>query len=226
MSEGLRIGIIDSGHGPGQRPLIGAARRFWLEGEHLREGEANPDKLHHGSTVLDTIAALAGHVECCMAQVFDERHATSALQIAAAIYWLMEERVKVINLSLGLRVDRPLLREACGAALDHGILLCASNPARGQPVYPASYEGVLRATGDARCRHGQWSWLDSEQADFGSSAASVHGVLFGASAASAAMTGHAAAYLASNPHASVAQVWQYLRAGASYVGVETRRRMS
>jgi hypothetical protein len=55
--------------------------------------------------------------------VFDERGVTSALQVAAGIEWLVMRGVRLINLSLGLREDRPALREACAAAQDAGVSL-------------------------------------------------------------------------------------------------------
>ncbi|WP_443690261.1 subtilisin-like serine protease QhpE, partial [Pseudomonas sp.] len=158
----------------------------------------------------------------CVAQVFDKRGVTSAMQISSAIDWLAEHEVRLINLSLGMRQDRSLLREACAAALKRGVLLCASSPAQGEAVFPASYPGVVRVTGDARCGEQDWSWLNSAQADF---AACVRGTLAGQSGASlgcAALSGHIAAYLAEQPHASNSEIIDWLRAYARYRGPERR----
>ncbi|WP_137819771.1 S8 family serine peptidase [Pseudomonas sp. 2FG] len=222
MVAELRIGIIDSGHSAAQADQVLVARRFWLADDNLQEGAAQPDRLGHGTAVLSAIAERAAAVQFCLAQVFSERWLTSPLQIAAAIYWLMEQDVALINLSLGVRQDRPLLREACEAAQAAGILLCAASPARGEPVFPASYPGVLRVTGDARCTGGQWSWLNSPQADFGAPVASASGGLAGASIASAVLSGHAAAYLLEHPAASVAALLEHLRSQAAFVGPERR----
>lgn len=215
MATELPVGIIDSGFAPAQAGRVAAARRFWLEDGELREGEALADRLGHGSVVLDTLAAQGGSLQVHMAQVFAERWSTSPLQVAAALYWLLERRVALVNLSLGLRNDRPVLREACAAALAAGTLLCASSPARGAAVFPASYPGVLRITGDARCAPGQWSWLDSPQADFGAPVGAAGG-LAGASVACAALSGRIAAFLRERPGAGRAAVVEYLRAGAAF----------
>jgi hypothetical protein len=221
MVAELRVGMVDSGFAPCQANRVLAARRFQLDGDTLREGDAIPDCLGHGSTVLDVLLGVRSQVSFCVAQVFNERRQTSPLQIAAALHWLIEQRVALINLSLGLRTDRPVLREACTAAHRAGILLCASSPAQGEPVYPALYPWVIGITGDARCAQGQWSWLASAQADFGAPVSATNGVA-GASVACAAMSGLITDFLCREPGAGLAEVMTWLRTSAAFVGPERR----
>ncbi|MBT8764976.1 subtilisin-like serine protease QhpE [Metapseudomonas boanensis] len=223
MAAELRVGIIDSGYAPSQANQVLAARRFWLSEDGLADGEALPDALGHGSAILDTLTRQAGPLELYVAQVFGDRWQTSPLQIAGALHWLIEQDVALVNLSLGLRNDRPVLREACALAQVAGILLCASSPAQGEPVYPASYPGVIRVTGDARCAAGQWSWLNSPQADFGAPVAAVNGVA-GASVGCAALCGMIAGNLQRHPGAGRDAVLAWLRDGAAFVGPERRGR--
>lgn len=145
---------------------------------------------------------------------------TSPLQIAAALHWLGEQGVRVINLSLGVRQDRPILRGAVTELVEAGVLVCASSPARGEPVFPASYPGVIRVTGDARCGDGQWSWLDSPQADFGA-AVTVAG-RSGASLGCAAFSGHLAALLVERPELSNVQLVELMRERAAFRGIERK----
>jgi hypothetical protein len=222
MKLELRIGVVDSGHSPAQQVQVIAGRRFSLLDDALAEGELRDDPLGHGSAVIEAIGRRAPSAMFCVAQVFDQRGVTSALQIATAIDWLVEQDVRLINLSLGLRQDRSLLRQACATAVAHGVLLCASSPAQGDGVFPANYPQVLRVTGDARCAEQQWSWLDSAQADF---AACVQGSYPGQSGASlgcAALSGHIAGYLAQQPQASNQQIVQWLQDNARYRGPERR----
>ncbi|MNF63900.1 Minor extracellular protease Epr precursor [compost metagenome] len=221
MATELAIGIIDSGFSPAQDSLVSASRRFWLEGGELREGDTQPDVLGHGSVVLDTLTREAGPLRICVAQVFAERWQTSPLQIAAALHWLVEQDVALVNMSLGLRNDRPVLREACVVAQTAGVLLCASSPAQGEPVYPASYPGVIRITGDARCAPGQWSWLNSPQADFGAHVAAASGMA-GSSVGCAALAGIIAGFLRKHPGAGREAELRWLREGAAFVGPERR----
>lgn len=224
MGSELLIGVVDSGHAPQQAAQVAAARAFRLDGEGLQEGVAQADRLGHGTAVLEALALQPGVVRGCVAQVFAERWQTSPLQVAAAIHWLIDRDVALINLSLGLRQDRPLLRAACARALDAGVLLCAASPAQGEPVWPASYPGVLRITGDARCAAGQWSWLDSAQADFG--APVTAGGLAGASLACANFSGLLARHLQQHPGSDRAALLEHLRRQAAYIGPERRGRQA
>ena len=222
MRPELRIGVVDSGHAPAQRGRVIAGRRFSLQESGLAESDLHDDPLGHGSAVIEAISRRAPAAVFCVAQVFDQRGVTSALQIATAIDWLVAQDVRLINLSLGLRQDRHLLREACAAAVARGILLCASSPAQGEGVFPAKYPQVLRVTGDARCTEQQWSWLNSAQADF---VACVHGTYPGQSGASlgcAALSGHIVGLLIENPEASNEHVVEWLQKNARYHGPERR----
>lgn len=219
MAE-LHIGVVDSGHGPEQGGLVLAGRRFFLSDEGSSEGDLLPDALGHGSAVLQAIASRAPAARFSVAQVFDGRGVTSPLQIAGALRWLCERGVRLVNLSLGVRQDRPLLRDAVAELVASGALVCASSPAQGEPVFPASYPGVIRVTGDARCGAGEWSWLDSRQADFGAAVSS--GGQAGSSLGCAAFCGHLAALLIEHPEATNEWLVQRMREGAAYRGREFR----
>ena len=86
MAAEFRVGVIDSGCASAQ--TLVAARRFWLHGEVLCEGELQPDRLGHGSAVLASLQAEAGELPLLLAQVFTEQGSTSALQVAAGLFWL------------------------------------------------------------------------------------------------------------------------------------------
>lgn len=220
MGNELRVGVIDSGCSSAQALDLLGARRFWLEEGQLREGEALPDQLGHGSAVVAGLLRESGPVPLLLAQVFSAQASTSALQVAAALLWLVEEGATLINLSLGLLQDRPVMHQACAEAQAAGVLLCASSPAQGGAVYPASYPGVIRMTGDARCAPGQWSWLGTAQADFGGHVGA--GGLAGASLGCAALSGRVAALLRERPGMGRQQVFDWLRAHAAFSGPERR----
>lgn len=222
MKPNLRIGVVDSGHSPMQQLRVVAGRRFSLRDDQLLQDALHDDSLGHGSAVIEAIAQRAPGATFCVAQVFDQRGVTSTLQIAAAIDWLLTQNVRLINLSLGVRQDRSLLREACALAVSHGVLLCASSPAQGEGVFPANYPQVLRVTGDARCTPNQWSWLDTAQADFAACARATAAGQSGASLGCAALSGHLAAQLLVHPDASNVQLIEWLQTNAHYRGRERR----
>lgn len=216
----MKIGVVDSGHSKEQAASVISGQRFRLADDGLDRLPLSVDALGHGSAVCEAILFQAPDVRLCVAQVFDERGVTSPLQIAAALHWLGEQGVRVINLSLGVRQDRPILREAVAELIEAGVLVCASSPARGEPVFPASYPGVIRVTGDARCGEGEWSWLASPQADFG--AAVKVGGRSGASLGCAAFSGHLADLLAERPELSNVQIIEVMREWAVFRGIERK----
>ncbi len=153
----LRLGLVDSG--------VSAAQAEYVYTSMTADTISDP--LGHGTAVCEIILYYTPNIRLYNAQVFDASGVTTAANVAAAIDWLVAEKVDLINLSLGLAHDRRILADACARALEAGIILIAASPAQGAPVYPSSYAGVIRATGDARCDVGEISFLNSKQADFG-----------------------------------------------------------
>jgi len=218
----IKVGIVDSGFAPHQTEWISESAAFILQKDALWQSDSESDQLAHGTKIIDVIHHCAPNAKILVAQVFQERFTTTALQVAAAINWLTEQRVDVINLSLGLRTDREELREAIAAAVETGILLCASSPAKGDPVYPSAYPGVLRTTGDARCDQTQWSLLTTQYADFGAHVRCLEGSIAGASIGTAYMCGHIAHFMGEHPDAGRAELGHHLKTNASYFGAEQR----
>ncbi|MDH4041337.1 MAG: S8 family serine peptidase [Gammaproteobacteria bacterium] len=235
----LAIGLIDSGVAGLPLTYTGAARGF-LAGPQgtVLETEATEDQLGHGSAMAaillrdaigraqgdtpDDSPPVAPEFSLLNAQVFAGKLSCTAAQVAAALDWLLEQRVHLVNMSFGLREDRPLLRQACERALGEGVVLVAATPARGEPVFPAAYPGVIRATGDARCAPGDISFLDTRQADFGGHVRAGQTNVAGASVGCAHVSARAARFLAAHPGSSPAQLRAWLVEQASYRGPERR----
>lgn len=214
----LPIGIIDSGIDPSQR--VQASQGFSLQDGKVISHPASPDRLSHGEQLLEIIQNLAPGCAIHAAQVFSDRLVTTAAQLDAALAWLLDQQVVLINLSLGLRQDNPVLRDACEQAIAGGVILCASTPARGDPVWPAAYPGVWRITGDSRCGPGEFSWLASPHADLGGCVRSIDGGTAGASMACAHLSGHIARYLSQGGKPTDLAHW--LRQTASFHGPPQR----
>ena len=225
MKARVRIGIVDSGCSPGQAASVVASVATAVDGDGIRLLPAVDDRLGHGSRVIDIIASHAPDAEFCVVQVFRERLSTTADQVAAAIDWLVAQQVALINLSLGLRAPREVLAAACRRALEAGVLLCAATPARGDGVYPSSFAGVLRMTGDARCSPDELSALHTGYADYGAHVRPRDGALggSGASMGCAHLSGHVGRYLSGGGVADRDAVCEWLDAQASYHGAEQRR---
>jgi subtilisin family serine protease len=236
----IRVALLDSGVAERHTARVAAARAFRLEraersgGGEVGDGGApsearlaiedgiasvTRDPLAHGPALADVLLADA-RTELVAARVFFAALATSAAQLAAALDWAVEQGAALANVSAGLRDDREVLRAAIARAQARGMLVVAASPARGGRVLPAAYPGVVRATGDARCALGEWSWLASAQADFGAHVRA--GAVRGASAGCVHVSAQLAALLAdgATPESALAA----LRERAHYVGPERRER--
>jgi len=222
--NGRIVGLVDSGLDGPLTERTAAACRF-ASGLDTPGVRLPPIADHHGhgSIIASVIAQQAPQVNFANAQVFGARDVTSSHAVAAALDWLHELNVRLVNLSLGLHADRDILKSAVQHALEAGMLLVAASPARGAPVYPAAYPGVLRVTGDARCAPGEISWLDSAQADCGACPRPDHeespGQPAGASLATARITG----LLAASYHGDPGGAMDWLRQRSRWSGPERRR---
>jgi subtilisin family serine protease len=220
----VKVAIVDSGLGAGLDAAVSdrVAIRLADDGRvQCLPADAN-DALGHGSAVATLVLAGAPHCALLSVQVFDTARAASVLAIAAAIDWAVGEGARVINLSLGLRDDRRVLRDSCCAAMAQGVLLVASHPARGGVAFPAAYSGTLAVHGDSRCGDGDCSSV-LDDVLFGASPRPPAGFAGGgASFATARVSGLAAAFFDANPAASAADFRSFLFATARFHGRERR----
>ena len=214
-----RIGIIDSGYKLDQQHLVLESASFELTAQGVQQSIGGLDDNGHGSAVLTIISEHSPESRFLVAKVLDEKGRSSVAQLVAALYWLLEQGVSLVNLSAGVAQSRASLHSACQAATEQGVLLFASSPAMGAPVYPASYSQVFSVTGDGRCSADQWSWLQAENAEF---AAHVRGPVphAGSSMACAHLSGIVAEQLARG--FASADVYAYLQRYAYRVGAQQR----
>lgn len=216
-TEAVTLGLLDSGISAHQRPYVVAGEAFTgaVQTSYL-------DDLGHGSTLAQVMIDQLPQARLAVAKIFDRQLSTHADQTVAGLNWLVEQGAQVINLSFGLRLDRPRLAQACQRALDAGVILVAASPAMGKAVYPASYPGVISVTGDARCQAGEHSWRPSRQADFGACVRAGHPRVIGASVATAYITAQVGRYfqLHTPPSNNPEHVYDWLRQQAQFHGVQ------
>lgn len=221
----IRVGVIDSGGPFSDHALDGYGHKlFYADG---RIEAAQPDRLGHGTAVDLVIRRACRDVAIRHAQVFEERPVTSAARVSAALHWLgglpAPDRPHLICLSLGLRADRQILRDACGVVAQAGILLVAAHPAQGVSCYPAAYSDVIAATGDARCgwddvsmprENVMGAWCNSPE----------HGRagMGGASIGTARVTGHLADLMRHHGPLSAQAAQKALMARCRHVGPERK----
>jgi subtilisin family serine protease len=150
-ATGVRIGIIDTAIDE-----IPALRGATIRKRDFLSPSDPPASTSHGTAVAALIAGqaephfrgIATGATLYAAGVFrdqDDRPVTNTAQLAKAIDWLIGERVRVINLSLGGSGDR-VMAQVVRRALDSGVILIAAGGNGGTdapPAYPAAYAGVI-----------------------------------------------------------------------------------
>lgn len=95
----MRIAIIDSGIHPGH-PHVGAIAGG-VEITQTGTGNDTIDRLGHGTAVAGAIREKAPDAELYAVKVFDRRLTTTGGVILRALAWCREQRMDLVNLSLG-----------------------------------------------------------------------------------------------------------------------------
>ena len=221
MSGRGTVGVLDSGV---TGHAVQASRTFAPDaaGEIAVRSDGGADILGHGSALARIIAAAAPDAVLLNARIFIDSLSCTPAAVAAGLDWLIGEGAQIVNMSFGLHQDRAVLSEACARAVASGALILASAPARGPAVFPGSYQGVVRVSGDARCAPGEFSTLGGGQADFGAHVEPPDREGGGASFAVAHLTGAAALFLQQNPAADRESILEHLTSIARYHGPERR----
>ena len=229
MSASVVVGLLDSGVDPALIPADWPRRSFVLDddGAVMSRNDGAPDLLGHGTELARIILNGSSDLGLAVARIFTGRFVCTPAAAGAGLDWLIGRGVRIVNMSFGLSQDRAVLRDACARAIAAGVLLIAAAPARGQAVFPASYGGVVRVSGDARCSAGEVSVLGGRQADFGACVGAQrddggHERTGGASFATAHFTRLAAAFLSTHPEADNNRILEWMRGMSSYHGPERR----
>lgn len=148
--DNIKVAVIDSG--------VDDYNDIKLSGSiNLLPGEEEVSPLYvdvtgHGSSVAGIIAAedngegitgIAPEAELYSAKVFDSENRSTVSRIIDAIYWAIENKVNIINMSFGTVKDSSALHQAVQDAKANGILMVAAAGNGNQIEYPAAYEEVM-----------------------------------------------------------------------------------
>ncbi len=112
------------------------------------------DNTGHGTSMASIICAnkdgyaldgINANVDLYSAKVLDANNQSTLSRIISAIYWGIENDVKIINMSFGTEVDSEILHLAVNDAYNSGILLVAAagNTEHQAVQYPAAYDEVI-----------------------------------------------------------------------------------
>lgn len=152
LGRGIGIGMIDSGVDM-EHPEIRGSVIAYLDAV---DGLATPHA--HGTAMATAIVAhgelqgIAPGARLIVARAFGGTQTTSAagksFQILTALDWVVQQRVKVLNLSFAGPQDR-LMSKALAGAKERGVIAVAAagnGGSRAAPLYPGADPSVIAVT--------------------------------------------------------------------------------
>ena len=158
---GVRIALIDSGINPGHShvgPIAGGvAFTVGPDGEVLQAPDYR-DTLGHGTALAGIIKFKVPEAALFAVKVFSDRLVTSIEILEAALRWAIEQKMHVVNLSLG--TDNPEHRERmariAALAKRRGALIAASSPSERADMLPAALDGIFSVAASGDCSWNQY----------------------------------------------------------------------
>ena len=152
----LRIGMIDTAIDT-SNPFL---RYQWIHTETFLSRKTPKAPRHHGTAVAtllvgktpSTNTGLLPQARLFVGEAFRQKQAgrveATTWSVVRALDWLIQEKVQVINLSLG-GPSNALLTYAIDTTLQHQIAIVAAagnTGPHGQPIFPAAHKGVIAVT--------------------------------------------------------------------------------
>lgn len=124
-------------------------------------------KYKHGD-IIGQIISSNENIKIYDIQVFDENLRTTPLHIFGALTYLLDKKVDVINMSLGLKTNYKEIENLCKKLSSKGVTIISSFPRSGADfVFPASYDEVISVTSDGKCQENEISCIDLEKSLYG-----------------------------------------------------------
>jgi hypothetical protein len=138
----MRIAVIDSGVYEGHPHVGRVAASVHMTTTGL--GNDPVDRLGHGTAVAAAIREKAPEADLFSVKVFDQRLSANIGAILRSLAWCREQRMDLINLSLG--TGNPGHREALiEAVAGNAIVISAAD------MLPGSLPGVIAVSADPSC---------------------------------------------------------------------------
>jgi hypothetical protein len=161
---GVRIALIDSGINPAHShvgPIAGGvAFSAGPKGEVLQTSDYR-DTLGHGTALAGILKFKAPEAELFAVKVFSDRLVTSIEILEAALRWAIEQKMQVVNLSLGTAnpVHRARMARIAARAKRAGTLIAASSPPEMTEMLPAALDGILGVAASDECSWSQYRYI-------------------------------------------------------------------
>jgi Subtilase family len=158
-AAGIRIALVDSGINAGHShvgPVAGGvAFSAGPNGEVLQTSDYR-DTLGHGTALAGILKFKAPEATLFAVKIFTDRLVTSIEILEAALLWAIDNKMHVVNLSLGTAnlEHRARMVKVAAKAKRAGPLIAASSPPQRVDVLPAALDGVFGVAAGEDC---SWS---------------------------------------------------------------------
>ena len=169
--RGVRVALIDSGVNPEHSHVMSIAGGvgFALASDGtVQTSTDDHDQLGHGTALAGILRAKASQVELYAVKIFSDRLGAPIEILEAGLRWAIEQRMKIINLSLG--TNKPEHRERLATLVDQaqgqGSILVASAPPGQSEVFPAALPGVIGVAGDEQCAWSDYRYIPDDPIPF------------------------------------------------------------
>lgn len=156
IAPGAKVALIDSGVNARHshvRGVAGGIHFFLDEKNDVQTSPEYADHLGHGTALAGVLRAKAPHAALYAVKIFTDHLAASFPVLEAALQWAIGQRMKIINLSLGLinAQHRQPLSTLVAQAQEANLILIASSPPDRSDVLPAALPGVIGVAADPTC---------------------------------------------------------------------------
>jgi len=149
--KGVRVAVIDSGVHASHPHITRFAGGVALD--QAIDPNDYADTIGHGTAVMAAIQEKAPEADYFAVRVFSTSLRTTADRLLHAIEWSMDNRMDVVNLSLG--TTNPAHRErflgVIARAARSGLILVSARDSDGTPALPGSLPGVIGVELDWDC---------------------------------------------------------------------------
>jgi hypothetical protein len=160
---GIRVAVIDSGVNPHHPHVNGVAGGTTIgPGSEVNE---YLDYLGHGTAVVAAIKEKAPMAAYYAVKIYHDSLRTDVRFLCEALEWAIDQRMDVVNLSLGTlnSAHRPLIAGLVKIASEAGVLLVAAAEADLVPVLPGSLPTVIGVGLDWDCPRDVFRYCSAAQ---------------------------------------------------------------
>jgi subtilisin family serine protease len=148
--RGVKVAVVDSGVNAEHPRVGGLAGSVVIEADDSRTGHRvvegpHADLVGHGTACAGIIRSLAPEAELYSVRVLGANLKSNGRLFAAALRWVIDAGMQVVNLSLSSRSPRwmgPLYALADEAYFHNVLFVCAANNVPG-PTYPSQFASVV-----------------------------------------------------------------------------------